>query len=116
MHHNNNKNHRCAICDYIAFDYFETDPFVRTMHYHKETDEHICSVCEGEIFDTIDEFEPQEVPSLLDSACMPQGRPRKADLDGPGSTLANYEEATPEPTSGLTEHIRDTVGGESHHE
>lgn len=95
---NNNNNHRCAVCDYIAFDHTPGDPYTRGFHYHRHTDEYICSVCQSEIFDTLGEFPAEQPLEAL-------REPVQADLDDLGTSLAIYEEASVRAPEAVVEHV-----------
>lgn len=93
-----NKNQRCSICNYVNFDDMEWgDTPQRSLHYHKDTDEFVCSVCENEIFDAVSEFDHE---SYLE---WPQDEQRgvlEADLGSTALVGADHEEAAVAPPLG----------------
>lgn len=102
----NDKNHRCAICNYVAFDrdILMDDPYERGFHYHQESDEFLCSRCQEQIYDALSEF---EVPDEDEMPLEALEKLTDADLARSGGEPLADEEASPEPPEGLLEH---TVG------
>lgn len=78
MRSNDNKNNRCAICDYSAIDttyISQEEAGPRTWHYDKRRDEYLCGACYSSIKDSILEFH-DEVP-LEDLRIDVDGSPSK---------------------------------------
>lgn len=96
---NNNKNHRCSVCDYTWFSNVHDQSYPRTFRYSNRENGYICSDCDGAIHEALADF-------VGDTNEMPLERPREAadgDLEFFGTLSPENEDGCPEPTVAVLE-------------
>lgn len=116
MRSNDNKNNRCAICDYSAIDttyISQEEAGPRTWHYDKRRDEYLCGACYSFIKDSILEFH-DKARAIIDKHTEVPLEDLRIDVDGTPSkqvaTLAGGYNATVQRSWGDLDGIVEAEG------